>query len=110
MGRDHPIAWSQPVGRGRAFFTALGHAGAAYATRAMRRHLGGAIVWAARRLARRPPPLSRGPRPAAGPAGGQGGARGRVRAFPSADAGNARRGGYWCPEAEIVDRSPRAAS
>ena len=48
MGRDHPIAWSHSVGRGRAFYTALGHAGAAYATRAMRRHLGGAIVWAAR--------------------------------------------------------------
>jgi uncharacterized protein len=48
MGRDHPIAWSHAVGSGRAFFTALGHARAAYATRSLRRHLGGAIAWAAR--------------------------------------------------------------
>jgi len=48
MGRDHPIAWSHAVGQGRAFFTALGHARAAYATRSLRRHLGGAIAWAAR--------------------------------------------------------------
>jgi type 1 glutamine amidotransferase len=48
MGRDHPIAWSHAVGRGRAFYTALGHASAAYGTRVLRRHLGGAIVWAAR--------------------------------------------------------------
>ena len=33
MGRDHPIAWTQRIGAGRSFFTALGHAAATYRTK-----------------------------------------------------------------------------
>ncbi len=47
MGRDHPIAWTQRIGAGRSFFTALGHAAATYGTKSFRRHLGGGIAWAA---------------------------------------------------------------
>ena len=47
MGRDHPIAWTQRIGAGRSFFTALGHGAATYRTKSFRRHLGGGIAWAA---------------------------------------------------------------
>lgn len=30
MGDDHPILWSQCIGKGRAFYSALGHQGSAY--------------------------------------------------------------------------------
>jgi type 1 glutamine amidotransferase len=46
MGADHPIAWSQTLDAGRAFYTALGHTSATYAEPAFQDHLEGAIVWA----------------------------------------------------------------
>ena len=44
---DHPVIWSHCVGRGRAFYSALGHAAAAYQEPAMQQLLSGAVVWAA---------------------------------------------------------------
>jgi uncharacterized protein len=45
MGADHPIAWCHEYGGGRCFYTALGHAAAAYAEPAFLRHLAGAVEW-----------------------------------------------------------------
>lgn len=47
MGADHPLAWCHSRGAGRVFYTALGHAGEAYADPAFREHLRGGIAWAA---------------------------------------------------------------
>jgi len=47
MGADHPLAWCRDQGRGRAFYTALGHAAEAYADPDFRAHLRGGINWAA---------------------------------------------------------------
>ena len=46
---DHPIAWHRRVGRGRAFYTALGHTRESYAEPAFRRHVLEALAWVARR-------------------------------------------------------------
>ena len=46
---DHPIVWQHCVGRGRAFFTAMGHRPEAYAEPAYRALLRGALQWAAGR-------------------------------------------------------------
>ena len=46
---DHPIVWTVCVGEGRAFYSALGHAGAAYATPEMEALLGGGLAWASGR-------------------------------------------------------------
>lgn len=46
---DHPIVWQHCVGRGRAFFTAMGHRSEAYAEPAYRSLLKGALEWAAGR-------------------------------------------------------------
>jgi type 1 glutamine amidotransferase len=48
MGADHPVIWSHCVGRGRAFYSALGHQGKSYEEPAMEQLLAGAIAWAAR--------------------------------------------------------------
>jgi uncharacterized protein len=48
MGPDHPLAWCHENCGGRAFYTALGHAAAAYADPDFRAHLAGALTWAAR--------------------------------------------------------------
>jgi type 1 glutamine amidotransferase len=48
MGADHPVIWSHCVGRGRAFYSALGHQAKSYETDEMRSLLSGAIAWAAR--------------------------------------------------------------
>lgn len=48
MGEDHPVIWSHCVGRGRAFYSALGHQAQSYETAEMRSLLSGAIAWAAR--------------------------------------------------------------
>ncbi|MFD9433086.1 ThuA domain-containing protein [Streptomyces sp. NPDC060002] len=48
MGADHPLAWCREQGRGRVFYTALGHASQSYADPHFRAHLGGGIAWAAR--------------------------------------------------------------
>ncbi|MDL5204495.1 ThuA domain-containing protein [Streptomyces sp. ALI-76-A] len=47
MGADHPLAWCREHGRGRVFYTALGHASEAYEDPAFRAHLRGGIDWAA---------------------------------------------------------------
>lgn len=44
---DHPIIWSQCLGRGRSFYSALGHTAEAYATPEHTALLEGAIAWAA---------------------------------------------------------------
>ncbi|HET9209312.1 MAG TPA: ThuA domain-containing protein [Thermoanaerobaculia bacterium] len=46
---DHPIAWCHPIGRGRAWYTALGHRSETYADASFARHLLGGILWAAGR-------------------------------------------------------------
>jgi type 1 glutamine amidotransferase len=48
MGASHPVAWSHAVGRGRAWYTALGHTDASYAEPLFLGHLLGGIRWAAR--------------------------------------------------------------
>ncbi|WP_042399200.1 ThuA domain-containing protein [Streptacidiphilus carbonis] len=49
MGADHPLVWCrEPEGRGRSFYTALGHYDAAYAAPAFRAHLLGALLWVCR--------------------------------------------------------------
>lgn len=45
---DHPIAWHHIVGKGRAFYTGLGHTKAGFQEPEMLAHLAGAIAWAAR--------------------------------------------------------------
>ncbi|NNF03251.1 MAG: ThuA domain-containing protein, partial [Rhodothermales bacterium] len=47
MGADHPIAWCQPVGGGRSFYTAGGHTSEAFSEPLFREHLLGGIEWAA---------------------------------------------------------------
>jgi cytochrome c len=47
MGTDHPIAWCQTVGKGRSWYTAMGHTAASYAEPLFRRHLLGGIESAA---------------------------------------------------------------
>ena len=42
---DHPIAWSNCVGGGKSFYTALGHAAAAYDNEQFRRQLSNALIW-----------------------------------------------------------------
>lgn len=44
---DHPIVWQHCVGKGRAFFSAMGHRPEAYAEPAYRELLKGALEWAA---------------------------------------------------------------
>lgn len=43
MGPGHPIAWCHEVGRGRCFYTALGHTVEAYGEPAFRAHLAGGV-------------------------------------------------------------------
>lgn len=47
MGADHPLVWCHELAGGRSFYTALGHAGEAYADPVFRRHLLGGLSWAA---------------------------------------------------------------
>lgn len=51
MGSDHPIAWSKCVGRGRAFYSALGHRAESYMQPQVVQMLGSAVSWAADRKA-----------------------------------------------------------
>ncbi|WP_428951566.1 ThuA domain-containing protein [Streptomyces sp. cg35] len=50
MGGDHPLIWcrEQGEGRGRVFYTGLGHDASAYDDPDFRAHLAGGIRWAAR--------------------------------------------------------------
>lgn len=47
MGADHPVVWKHCVGKGRAFYSALGHAASAYREPNYVAILEGAIAWAA---------------------------------------------------------------
>lgn len=47
MGDDHPILWSQCIGDGRAFYSAMGHQAGAYQEELYVGVLDGAIAWAA---------------------------------------------------------------
>lgn len=47
MGADHPIVWKHCVGKGRAFYSAMGHAPSTYREPLHLRMLAGAIAWAA---------------------------------------------------------------
>jgi cytochrome c len=47
MGKDHPIAWCKQVGKGRIWYTALGHTEASYTEPLFLRHLLGGIQAAA---------------------------------------------------------------
>jgi type 1 glutamine amidotransferase len=49
MGEDHPIIWWHCVGRGRVFYSALGHQPQAYAEPQYASMLLGAVKWALRR-------------------------------------------------------------
>jgi type 1 glutamine amidotransferase len=46
---DHPIAWYHLVGRGRSWYTNMGHRSETYDDPAFERHLLGGIHWAAAR-------------------------------------------------------------
>ncbi len=47
MGMDHPIAWCKPIGRGRLWFTALGHTEESFTEPLFLQHLLGGIQVAA---------------------------------------------------------------
>lgn len=47
MRGDHPIAWSRPMGKGRMFYTAIGHNAATYSDATAMKHILGGIAWAA---------------------------------------------------------------
>jgi type 1 glutamine amidotransferase len=46
---DFPLAWAQTVGRGRSFYTALGHFDSTWTDPRFQSHIRGAIAWAAGR-------------------------------------------------------------
>lgn len=48
MGKDHPIAWWHCMGKGRVFYSAMGHQAAAYAEPDYRKMLLGAVAWSLR--------------------------------------------------------------
>jgi type 1 glutamine amidotransferase len=43
---DHPIAWCRTLGRGRAFYTALGHTEESWSEPLFEQHIEGALRWA----------------------------------------------------------------
>jgi type 1 glutamine amidotransferase len=43
MGKDHPISWWRPVGKGRLWFTAMGHTESSFSEPLFRQHLLGGI-------------------------------------------------------------------
>ncbi len=49
MGRDHPMVWTHCEGKGRVFYSALGHPASAYAEPAHLAMIAGAIAWASGR-------------------------------------------------------------
>jgi len=44
-GNRFPLAWCHQVGKGRSFYTALGHDKESYADPAFRKHIQGGILW-----------------------------------------------------------------
>ena len=51
MGADHPIAWSKCIGRGRSFYSAIGHRPERYADAIYVQMLEQAVAWAGNRTA-----------------------------------------------------------
>ncbi len=47
MGADHPIIWKHCVGKGRAFYSALGHSAATYQEPLHIEEIRGGFAWAA---------------------------------------------------------------
>lgn len=47
MGKDHPIAWCHAIGKGRFWFTALGHTKESYSEPAFLKHVLGGILFSA---------------------------------------------------------------
>jgi type 1 glutamine amidotransferase len=47
MGDEHPIAWCQEMGRGRSFYTAMGHTRESYVEPLFVRHVLEGLYWAA---------------------------------------------------------------
>ena len=45
MGADHPMVWWHTVGKGRVFYSALGHTPATYQEKQFRAFIAGAIAW-----------------------------------------------------------------
>jgi type 1 glutamine amidotransferase len=48
MGDNHPIAWCQTIGKGRSWYTGMGHTKESYSEPEFRQHLTGGILWAAK--------------------------------------------------------------
>lgn len=48
MGQNHPIAWYQEMGKGRMFYTALGHLEKAWSDPMFLQHIYGGIFWASK--------------------------------------------------------------
>lgn len=48
MGGDHPISWTNAVGKGRVFYTALGHSPETFTDRNAMPHIMAGIEWAGR--------------------------------------------------------------
>ncbi|MBL8067076.1 MAG: ThuA domain-containing protein [Armatimonadetes bacterium] len=46
MGDDHPIVWCHMVGKGRSWYTGMGHTKESYADPMFQKHLLGGILWA----------------------------------------------------------------
>jgi type 1 glutamine amidotransferase len=49
MGKDHPIVWWRCIGKGRVFYSAMGHQAEAYAEPHYRKMLLGALNWSLKR-------------------------------------------------------------
>lgn len=49
MGEDHPIAWCRALGRGRSWYTGLGHRSELFEDPVMHEHLGRGLAWVAGR-------------------------------------------------------------
>lgn len=47
MGPDHPMVWTHCIGKGRGFYSALGHEASSYSEKAHLAMIDGAIAWAA---------------------------------------------------------------
>ena len=45
MGKDHPVAWSHTVGKGKTFYTSIGHDATAWQQKPFVKMLENAIIW-----------------------------------------------------------------